>query len=240
MPNFCARKNLQKLVALYTFWSVFPTFYKWIPAVPVWRMLIFQTVQLQAKEVDLRSDLFCLFHVCQPSTSSSSKIWKRVELEPEWAKLGQIIWSDFSNKIFQFLRVIHLTESRWPNQYDRCSIFRPAFGWWAPQTLVKIVISSIVCAKKLFINNRLEETTTLPFWLKRKINLRKKLLKKLKQEKSPELRSRLKNLSLEMKNHFNNELLRLDLHFGYYNINITVGTFQCQCICTPGTHGYNL
>ena len=56
-----------------------------------------------------------------------------------------------------------------------------------------------------FINNRLEETTTIPIWVKRKLNLRKKLLKKLKQEKSPETRSRLKNISIEIKRHFTNE-----------------------------------
>ena len=56
-----------------------------------------------------------------------------------------------------------------------------------------------------FINTRLQESTTHPDWLKRKINLRKKLLRKLKQDKTPELKSRLKNLSLEIKYHFTNE-----------------------------------
>ena len=38
-----------------------------------------------------------------------------------------------------------------------------------------------------------------------KLNLRKKLLKKIKQEKTPEIRNRLKNLSVEIKHHFINE-----------------------------------
>ena len=68
--------------------------------------------------------------------------------------------------------------------------------------IIKVVDKMAPLSK--FINNILEETTH-PFWLKRKINLRKKLLKKLKQDKTPELRNRLKNLSLEIKFHFSNE-----------------------------------
>ena len=53
-----------------------------------------------------------------------------------------------------------------------------------------------------FSNNRLEDTNVHPFWLKRKINLRKKLMKKLKSDKSQETKMRIKHLSTEIKSHF--------------------------------------
>ena len=58
---------------------------------------------------------------------------------------------------------------------------------------------------KQFINNRTVEHSTHPHWLKKKLNLRKNLLKKLKHERTPVLKTRIKNLSIEIKNHFTNE-----------------------------------
>ena len=56
-----------------------------------------------------------------------------------------------------------------------------------------------------FCNNQLEDSSIRPEWLKRKINLRKKLLKKLKGDKTQSTKSRVKNLSAEIKQHFTNE-----------------------------------
>ena len=56
-----------------------------------------------------------------------------------------------------------------------------------------------------FNNNRLEKTTTHPDLLKRKINQRKKLLKKLKQDRTQDTKIHIKNLSIEIKYHFANE-----------------------------------
>ena len=68
-----------------------------------------------------------------------------------------------------------------------------------------ITVADKVAPITRFINDRMEDSPIHPEWLTRKLNQRKKLLKKVKQEKTPEIRNRLKNLSLEIKYHFRNE-----------------------------------
>ena len=59
----------------------------------------------------------------------------------------------------QMTRQKHSTGSL---QWNRCCIFRPAFGCCAPQMLVEIVIFSIFCADKL------KNATRPAFWFKLK------------------------------------------------------------------------
>ena len=56
-----------------------------------------------------------------------------------------------------------------------------------------------------FTNNQQEESSNHPIWLKRKLNMRKRLMKKLKLDRTQETKCRLKNLSVEIKAHFTNE-----------------------------------
>ena len=69
--------------------------------------------------------------------------------------------------------------------------------------IIKVV--DILTPLLKFTNNQLEESSTYPDWVKRKINLKKKLLKKLKSESNQETKSRIKNLSMEIRTHFKNE-----------------------------------
>ena len=55
-----------------------------------------------------------------------------------------------------------------------------------------------------FTNNQTAASNITPTIIKRKINLRKRLLKKLKHNPDTETKIRIKNLATEIKQHYNN------------------------------------
>ena len=68
-----------------------------------------------------------------------------------------------------------------------------------------INIVDTVAPIRKFTNNQQEESSKHPEWIKRKLNLRKRLIRKLKLDKTQETKSRIKNLSVEIKAHFTNQ-----------------------------------
>ena len=63
------------------------------------------------------------------------------------------------------------------------------------------VVDKVAPIRK-FTNNQQEVSSKHPAWLKRKLNLRKKLIRKLKLDKTQETKCRIKNLSVEIKAHY--------------------------------------
>ena len=64
-----------------------------------------------------------------------------------------------------------------------------------------VEISDLVAPVEKFVNDQTAESTEISWVIKRKINLRKRLLKSLRRNMDEEKRCRLKNLTIEIRHH---------------------------------------